>query len=224
MSDCIFGIKCNGVSMEVSQISIDDDQSRFDYICNVSLKDSWNGNGTYDVSIINKDYVQGMPIGKWRIKKAWISYNWGDSFAKLKMEDENGNETCDITADNQSGSARGFHVPSLARTIFTKAQEVVRDYPNAKICSAIIELYESKKKLNVSFLKDYCLGKGKEKSDEEYVDSITYVIGKLSNHLEVYNKTKELLKEQEDQRSKQLLMDIITDCKCLLDSIKECNN
>lgn len=113
MNDCIFGIKCNGVSIQVSPISIDDDQSKFDYICNVSLKDSWNGNGTYDVSIINKDYVQGMPIGKWRITKAWISYNWGDSFARLKMEDEYGNETCDITADNQSGSARGFHVPSL---------------------------------------------------------------------------------------------------------------
>lgn len=61
MSECIFGIKCNGVSIDVSQISIDDDQSGFDNICYVSLKDSWNGNGTYDVSIINKDYIQGMP-------------------------------------------------------------------------------------------------------------------------------------------------------------------
>lgn len=224
MSDCIFGIKCNGVSIEVSQISIDDDQSRFDYICNVSLKDAWNGNGTYDVSIINKDYFQGLPVGKWRLSKAWITYNWGDSFAKLVMEDEDGNETCDIIASADRGSAGGFHVSSLARSVFTKAQEVVRDYPNAKICSAIIELHESQKQLNVSFLKEYCLGKVKEKSDEEYVDNIEYVILKLSKHFEVYKRTKELLKEQEDQRSKQLLKDIITNCRCLLDSFKECNN
>ena len=223
MSDCIFGIKCNGVSIQVSPISIDADQSVFDYICNVSLKDSWNGNGTYDVSIINKEYVQGMPIGKWRITKAWISYNWGDSFAKLIMEDEDGNETCDIIADNQSGSARGFHVPSLARTIFTKAQEIVRDYPNATICTAVIELHKSQKDLHIDFLKD-CLKGGKDKGDEEHVDSIAYVIGKLSNHLEVYNKTKELLKEQDDQRSKQSLRGIISDCKCLFDRFKECNN
>lgn len=224
MSDCIFGIKCNGVSIEASQISIEEDQSRFDYICNVSLKDSWNGNGTYEVSIINKDYIQGLPVGKWRLSKAWITYNWGDSSAKLVMEDEDGNDTCDIIASTDRGSAGGFHVPSLARTIFTKAQEVVRDYPNAKICSAIIELHESQKKLNISFLKEYCLGKVKEKGDEEYVDNIEYVILKLSKHFEVYKKTKELLKEQEDQRSKQLLKDIITESKSLLDELIDKNN
>ena len=29
MTDCIFGIKCNGVSINVSPLSIDDDQSRY---------------------------------------------------------------------------------------------------------------------------------------------------------------------------------------------------
>lgn len=220
MSDCIFGIKCNGVSISVSQISIDEDQSKFDYICNVSLKDSYNGNGTYDVSIINKDFIQGMPVGKWRIKEAWISYNWGNSYARLIMEDEDGNETCDITADDQKGSTSGFHVPSLARTIFTKAQEIVRDYPNALICTSIIELHKSQKSLNVDFLKN-CVKRGKDNGDEEYVDSIVYVLGELSNHLEVYNKTKELLEKQDDIRSKQLLRDVVSDCKKLLESFKE---
>lgn len=220
MSDCIFGIKCNGVSISVSQISIDEDQSKFDYICKVSLKDSYNGNGTYDVSIINKDFIQGMPVGKWRIKEAWISYDWGNSYARLIMEDEDGNETCDITADDQKGSTSGFHVPSLARTIFTKAQEIVRDYPNALICTSIIELHKSQKSLNVDFLKN-CVKRGKDNGDEEYVDSIVYVLGELSNHLEVYNKTKELLEKQDDIRSKQLLRDVVSDCKKLLESFKE---
>ena len=69
MVECIFGIKCNGVSIQVNKISIDTDQSEYDYICNVSLRSSSNGNDTYDVSIINKDYIQGVPVGKWQIIK-----------------------------------------------------------------------------------------------------------------------------------------------------------
>lgn len=219
MSDCIFGIKCNGVSISVSQISIDENQSKFDYICNVSLKDSYNGNGTYDVSIINKDFIQGMPVGKWRIKEAWISYDWGDSYAMLVMEDEDGNETCNITADDQKGSISGFHVPSLARTIFTKAQEIVRDYPNAKVYNAIMELNKSKKGFNLSYMKDR-YKEVLDKSNEEYIDFIEYLSTKVSQHLGVYKKTKALLEENDDQRSKELLKDITSDCKRLLESFK----
>lgn len=222
MSDCIFGIKCNGVSISVSQISIDEDQSKFDYICNVSLKESYNGNGTYDVSIVNKDFIQGMPVGKWRIKEAWISYNWGSSYAMLIMEDEDGNETCDITADDQRGSTSGFHVPSLARTIFTKAQEIVRDYPNARILNAVTDLDCSKKKLNVDFLKKCLNNEGKD--DESYLDDVEYVLNKLSDHLSLYKKTKDLLKGEEDQRSKQLLKNITSDCRHLLDNFKISNS
>ena len=223
MSDCIFGIKCNGVSISVSQISIAEDQSMYDYICNVSLKNSNNGNGTYDVSIINKDYIQEMPVGKWRITKAWIDYNWGDSYAKLIMEDEDGNETCVITADNQKGSISGFHVPSLARAIFTKAQEIVRDYPNAKVCNAIMELNKSKKAFNLSYMKNR-YKEVLDKSDEEYIDFIEYLSTKVSQHLGVYKKTKALLEENDNQRSKKLLKDITSDCKRLLESFKDNNS
>lgn len=220
MNECIFGIKCNGVSILASEISIDDDQSVYDYICNVSLKNSENGNGTYDVSIINKDYIQGMPVGKWRIKEAWISYDWGRSYAMLIMEDEDGNETCDITADDQRGSASGFHVPSLARTIFTKAQEIVRDYPNAKVFNAIMELKKSKKDFNLSYhQKRY-----KEvlnESDEVYIDFIRFATENISNHLKVFEETKSILEEYDDDRSKKLLKDIISDCRTLLYSLKE---
>ena len=223
MSDCIFGIRCNGVSISVSQISIDDDQSKYDYICNVSLKDSYNGNGTYDVSIVDKDFVSGMPVGKWRIKEAWISYNWGDSKAKLIMEDEDGNETIEITADDQKGSASGFHVPSLARTIFTKAQEIVRDFPNAKVCNAIMALNKSKKDFHLSYLID----RYKEvstKTDEEYIDFMSYAANNISNYLSVFKETKELLEGLDDQRSKKLLKDITSDCRRILDNFKIRNN
>ena len=206
MEDYIFGIRCNGVSIQVSQISIDEDQSMFDYICNVSLKDSWKGNGTYDVSIVNKDYVHGMPVGKWRIKKAWINYNWGESNAKLIMEDPDGSETCELVADSQRGSYSGFHIPSLVRAIFTKAQNIVRDYPNAKVCNAVAELKASKENLNIHYLKKYL--NSENNGDEKYISNIKYVLDKLAHHLTAYTTTRDLLK------------DITAECKHLLLDLK----
>ena len=94
----------------------------------------------------------------------------------------------------------------MARTIFTKAQEVVRDYANAKVCNAVAELKASKDKLNISFLKQ-CLN-SEEKGDEEYISNIEYVVSKLAKHLNVYKSTKDLLSNEEDQRSKILLKNI----------------
>jgi hypothetical protein len=219
MDEYIFGIKCNGVSISVSSISIESDQSAYDYICNVSLKDSYNGNGTYDVSIMNKDYIQGMPVGKWRIVKTCIRYDWGDSYAKLIMEDEEGNETSEIISDNQKGSVSGFHIPSLVKSIFTKAQAVVRDYPNAKICNAIMELNESKKHFNLSYLKNRYKEVLKE-PDEKYIDFIRFAADKITNYLKVYKNTQDLLKENDDQRSVRLLKDITSECKHLLECFK----
>ena len=219
MNECIFGIKCNGVSISVTSISIDSDQSVYDYICNVSLKDSYNGNGTYDVSIVNKDYIQGMPVGKWRIKEAWISYDWGSSYSKLIMEDEDGNETSTIYADDQKGSASGFHLPSLTRTIFTKAQEVVRDYPNANICNAIMELNESKEHFNLS----YYIKRHKEvsnKSDKEYIDFMEYAANNITKYIRAYKATAELLEKNDDPRSVRLLKNITSECRRLLDNFK----
>lgn len=219
MDEYIFGIKCNGVSISVTRISIESDQSVYDYICNVSLKESYNGNGTYDVSIINKDYIQGMPVGKWCIVKAWIKYDWGDSFAKLIMEDEWSNETSEIIADNQKGSVSGFNIPSLVKSIFTKAQVVVRDYPNANICNAIMELNESKKHFNLSYLKNRFQDVLKE-PDEKYIDFIRFAADRISKHLEVYKNTAELLEKNDDQRSVRLLKDITSECRHLLECFK----
>lgn len=77
MADCILGIKCNGVSMKIDSLEIDANQAAYDYICNVMLAVESNGNGRYDISIVDKDFIQGFSIGEWRITKAWIIFNWG---------------------------------------------------------------------------------------------------------------------------------------------------
>lgn len=218
MKDYFFGIKCNGVSIAVTQLSISDDRSAYDYICNVTLAQTWNGNGTYEISIVNKDNIQGMPVSDWRITKACIRYWWGDSVAILKMEDAQGNETSEIVATTDRGSASSFDVPNMTRTIFTKAQQIVRDYPNAKVCNAVIELQESQKNINVPYLKDRYKDKLKE-SDIDFIDFIESGLSQLSKHLELFIQAKKLLIDLEDERSKLLLKNITTDCRNILNQL-----
>lgn len=214
----IFGIKCNGVSITVSKIQIEDDQSKYDYICNVLLRDFWNGNGTYNVSILNKDRIPGMPVGKWRIKTSKIDFDWGNSKATLIMEDENGVETSDITAGVQKGSASGFDVSSLTETIFTKAQEIIIAFPNAETCNAILELKKSEDNLNISYLtRRY--KEALNESNESYIYFIEYASNILVKHLAIVKKAMTLLEQANDPKSKQLLKNITSDCRKLLDSL-----
>ena len=223
MANNIFVIKCNGVSICVSPISIDEDQTKFDYICNVLLENTSNGNGTYDVSIINEDYIQGMPVGKWKIKRARISYDWYRTWTYLTMEDENGIETKEIITDFQSGSVRGLNIESLTQTIISKAQEVARDYPNAKVCDAVMALNASKRDLGIPYLKSR-LKEVLTKSDFEYLDFIEFFTSKISNHLKVYKDALELLDEEGDERNKIMRKQISAECKNVIAQLIEVLN
>ena len=57
MADCILGIKWNGVSMKMDTLEINVDHTAYDYICNVMLAMESNGNGRYDISIVDKDFT-----------------------------------------------------------------------------------------------------------------------------------------------------------------------
>ena len=96
---------------------------------------------------------------------------------------------------------------------------IVRDYPNAKICNAIMELNESKKDFNLSYHKN----RYKEvlnKPNQEYIDFMEFAANNISKYLKVYKTTAELLKKNDDQRSARLLKDITSDCRHLLDHFK----
>ena len=223
MSDYILGIRCNGVSMKIDTLTIESDQAGYDYICNVNLSHSWNGNGTYDVSIVNKDYVQGMPIGKWRIIKAWIEYNWVTSWAYLKMIDDNGNETDAIMASSEKRAA-SLSVSQI-RTIFTKAQEVVSVYPSASVCNAVMEFNKLCNKINPKSIKESCRKYIHKEpyytKTEDFLDSMGCWAGYISDLLKKYKEVKALISGIEDPRSEQLLTCITEDSKKLLCSIFE---
>lgn len=215
MADCILGIKQNGISLKIDSITIESDQTPYDYICNVTLANSWNGNGKYNVSIIDKNSIQGLPLGKWRITKAYIDYDWGKSVAKFILTGENGTETKPITASEQRGSAcsEGFNTNTLARSIFSKAQMIISEYPSAHICDNVLEFDELTSKYTWDYIKkEY----EKEGRNNEYIDLIGYLSKNVYEYVELYKILKKKLEEIEDFKTNQLLIRITNDCQNVL--------
>lgn len=221
MSDCIFGINYFGDSIIVSETPIGSDLMKFDYICTVSLKTDDNDNRTYDVSIVNKDNVSGMPVGKWRIKKAKISKDWGRSFSYLIMEDEQGIETSIIKACEKDGGTKSRETVSfsfLTRAIFDKAQEIVRDYPNAEIFNVVNELEKFSNNNNISHIK-YLYGESKQKLDESYLDFIKGTAEGIIKQIENSQKAANFFKELNDQKYDKLRNDILAKCKNMIENL-----
>ena len=196
----IFGIKVNGCSQQITKLSISQSQSEYDYVCNVSLAKQCNGNGEFRIAILNKDMIEGMPIGKWTLLNAQITYNWGSSSARVVMLDENGDQTEQILTSSEKGSASGFSVEALARSIFSKAYEIVERYPSAKIVNA----YKNLKKAEPSTSS---IVRYRETDEHKYlIDRFeNCTVGPLRDYLSAYRKLESLLKNDDDVRSKRLL-------------------
>lgn len=196
----IFGIKTNGVSFTIDELSLDMDQSIYDYVCNVNLAWSDNGNGTYSVKIIDKNYKSGFPIGEWTLKEGYISFDWGSSDIHFVLIDADGYETKPIFASSSRGSASYINTDSLIRSIFTKAVEIVSEYPSAKIYNAVYKMKDStpsireweslmKKGDPDSLAKDFCV-----------------FIDKLYSYTQFYKDVKCLLENSGEEREKRLLI------------------
>ena len=222
MSDYICGIKYFGDSIIVSENPIGSDLSSYDYICTVSEIEDINDNKSYDVSIVNKENAQGMPVGKWKIKKAKIYKDWGRSISYLIMEDEQGIETSLIKACQKDAGTRTSVMVSLSfltRAIFTKAQEIVREYPNATLYNTLQNLEKNKNEVE----RIISLYKSKEnKSDEDYMKLLEDTTSLCVEYVKMFNKTITLLKTENNPKYKELSMTITSECKNIIEDLKDC--
>lgn len=203
----IFGIRVNGNSQEILKLSISDNQNNFDYICNVAIENQWNGNGHFRLSIVNSEKIEGMPVGKWTLLKGRIGYDWGGSSASFIMEDVNGDLTERILAGSGKGSASGFSVETLVRSIFTKANEIVERFPSAKIVNAYQEFQATKPSSRLLLMY-------KEVQEERFIIERfeNSTIKPMSIYLDKFRELEALLKGSEDIRSKRLLTHVTDEC------------
>lgn len=220
MAELILGLRCNELVINTYQLKIDSDQSGYDYICNVALSDSWNGNGTYDVLIYNKEKVQGLPIGKWRLSQASITYDWGSSSARFRIIDETGLESNEIIASTQNGSANsyGFSILGLTLSIFAKATKIVGEYPSVSILNAVMEFDYKAKKIKPNSYADSFRKTQDEPND--FLDFIDSISGEISAYMSAYKKVKKLLETSDDVRADLLLTRIKNDSRNLMMQLK----
>ena len=207
--ELILGINVNGVSFNIDTLQIDDDQSKYEYICNVSESGSSNGNGSYSINIVTKELVKGLPIGKWILLEGYIGYDWGASESYFTMMDERGEITNRIFASSAKGSASGFRIESLTRAIFTKAREVVTEYPSARIYNSCASFLKLSKRPSQSSLQRYL---EREDSIDAINTFIKQTLNPLVEYIGLYKKTIEILEREDDIRSKRLLDKVHNEC------------
>ena len=143
----ILGVKVNGTTFILTTLNEGDDQSSYDYIVNTSNSSYNNGNGSFSITILNKDFEKGLPINNWTLLEGTITFNWGDSDCYFVLIDENGERTKNIFACSGRGSSAGFNIENLTRSIFPKARDIIAEYPSARIYNTIDEFNKQGKKL-----------------------------------------------------------------------------
>ena len=212
-NSCILGININGVSIKVDTLGFESDQSCYDFICNVDLMNNVNGNGEYAISIVNGEYVAGCPVGGWRLVSGKIVFDWGRSSARFIMADKDKHETGYIVSAYSKGTASGFDIEILARSIFAKARQIVTEYPSALIYNAYDRFQGLKPSKRV-------LGGCKEKSDaNECIRSFSDALDELSGYVESFKALRTLLRECDDPRAETLLVKATDECKEYITSL-----
>ena len=214
--ELILGINANGVSFNIEILKIDDDQSKYEYICNVSESSSSNGNGSYSINIVNKELIKGLPVGKWTLLEGHIQYDWGASDSFFTMIDERGENTNIIFASAAKGSASGFNIEALTRAIFTKAREIVSEYPSARIYNSCASFLKHSKRPSQSSLQRYL---EREDSIDAINTFIKQTLNPLVEYIQLYKKTIEILEREDDIRSARLLDKVHNECYKTIQSL-----
>lgn len=203
----ILGIKINGSSFLLETLSITDDQSGYDYICNVNPVKHDNGNGEFHISITNKELVKGLPIGSWILYEGKITYNWGESRVYFKMLDSDGEFTDYILATTGRGSNGEFRVLDLAHSIFPCARNLVSDFPS----SIIYEKYTAFLNYFIDSrnVKQFLYTNDNEEMIRIFQDQTLLI---YSNYIKLYEELMHALKPSIDIRSRRLLKSIQNQC------------
>ena len=198
----ILGICVNGLSTQIEVLDFAADQSKNDFICNISLLYNDNGNGKYNIDFFDKKLTPGCLIGGWRVTSGYIDYDWGKSKCYFYLTDSSGNATNKIFALNGKGFVSGFDVKVLAKAILPKAVKIIIKYPSAEVYN----LYrETELALNSSDVSAF-----REKLNvKDYLDSlINKSYPKVNLIITNYKRLEALLSINSDERSKILLQEL----------------
>lgn len=199
----ILGIKKNGVSLKIDTLSFESDQSGYEYICNVDRILENCGNGKYDITVSNHDFIRGCPIGNgWVLLGGYITYNWNKAFAYLILSDKNGDKTNQILASSQITPAyKDFNIDIMAKSIVRKAQEIVLQFPSASVYNAYVDFIDKKPKYHLGIID-------RENTSGTVQGFISGNCKIILDYINQYKQLSNLLSNSKDPKCEQLLMDV----------------
>ena len=207
--ECILGIKLNGTSFKIDLLDIEDNQTAYDYICNVNPSSHINGNGSFSISITNHDFIKGMPLGLWTLLEGCITYDWGESNSYFYLLDKDGVKTNRIRATGGRGAARGFDIESLTRAIFTEARDIIEEFPSAPIYNAFANFMDIMLRPSWKEVRRFA----EEISDIEIIEKFeNKTLKPYINYIQRYTDLIKILSNCEDERCKRLINRATKEC------------
>lgn len=201
--DYNFGVIIDGSSFRLENLQPLTNRNKYNYFCNVSRVCYFNGNGSYDITITDKDFNRGCPVGKWKIVSGKIHYCWVSISSHFVLMDEYGRETCEIMAYEQNTPQyQGYDIEALTRAIFSKAIEIVSRFPSSEIYNAYKEFMDYD--IKESNIKNYIYKPTKSESIESFFYKS---FPKLQEYFDKYIKIDEML-DPDDELCMPLLVEI----------------
>ncbi len=189
----ILGIKMNGLSLHIDELSIDDDQQKYDFVCNIVSTQAWNGNGKFSISILDRQLKHGIILNGWELCEGHISYDWGSSVCYFVLRDAKNAKTQDICACSQKGSMGGFDSLYMTKAIFPKAIEIMRTYDDVEEYYAVTNL-------------EKCI------ADKRFLtydtSNLDYALKLLGETIEAYKQAKEYYTKNDNAESERKLLDL----------------
>ena len=198
----IFGVKRFGIKFFVEKLSHVVDYSIYDSVCFVTDINRYNGNGEFEIEIVDKEENDGFQVGDWRIIKANVKYWWYSSQTQFVMSDKEGYEKT-ITMKSYIGSVNGFMIDVYIRDIFYKAQTVADNCIRASTFDAISEYEDGICDYSWDSYLDNVNKSNLEPSD--FIERLGYASSKIAEYVEKYEKVIKYLKECEEPNADALI-------------------
>jgi len=156
-------------------------------------------------------------MGSWTLLEGGISYDWGTSDSYFYLLDKDGVKTKRIYASSARGSVGGFKIENLTRAIFTKARDVIEEFPSALVYNAFSAFMDKKLRPSKS---DVCkfveedsgssiIEKFKSKTLEPYV-----------KYMQRFSEVMTVLSKCDDERSKRLINLVLEECSNTIKFLK----
>lgn len=208
--DYIFGVTKNNLSFAIKSLEITDAQTPYDYICNVSSTSYNRGNGSWSISIVNKNFESGIKIHDWDLEDGYIWFDWGESKVSVTLRDSSGEIIRDLITVINKGATRGFQVESLIKGMFSFLTNFVITYPSIAIYRAYSALNDTRKSLMSSNLRKFTGCADLQSFTKTFYES---TLSPLYNYFAKYREFIALLDSSNDSRCTRLKTYVTDDCR-----------